>query len=96
LLALCDMAFAGKMGVQIEYTPEDPHAFWFGEDQARYVVAVENASAFEAAAGDISITKIGTTGTDTLTFADGVSISLETLRTKNENWLPEFMNQKPV
>ena len=94
LLALCDMAFASRLGIRIKLSPEDPHAFWFGEDQARYVVAVKNAAAFEEAAANYKITKIGETAADTLTFSDGVSISLEELRTHNEKWLPDFMSQR--
>ena len=54
-VALAEMVLAGNMGAQVEandaYTPAQ---WWFGEDQARYVVTVapENAEAFNRICSD--------------------------------------------
>ena len=42
LVALAEMAMASGIGAVLDAAPEDtpPHAFWFGEDQARYLVTV--------------------------------------------------------
>ena len=43
LVALAEMAMASGIGAQLDAPPRQawrPHAFWFGEDQARYVVTV--------------------------------------------------------
>src|SRR5438874_13410668 len=40
LVALAEMAMASGLGAELEPPPMAAHAFWFGEDQARYVVTV--------------------------------------------------------
>ena len=42
LVALAEMAMASGIGAALDAAPEDTpgHAFWFGEDQARYLVTV--------------------------------------------------------
>ena len=40
LVALAEMAIASGIGAELDAAPLAPHAFWFGEDQARYVVTV--------------------------------------------------------
>ena len=42
LVAMAEMAMAGRIGVRLSAGPRDipGHAFWFGEDQGRYVLAV--------------------------------------------------------
>src|SRR6185503_4963838 len=42
LVALAEMAMASGIGADLDAAPEDTpaHAFWFGEDQARYLVTV--------------------------------------------------------
>src|SRR2546423_932973 len=42
LIALAEMAIASGIGARLLATPASivPHAYWFGEDQARYVVTV--------------------------------------------------------
>ena len=41
LVALAEMAMASGIGAELEAPPITAHAFWFGEDQARYVVTVD-------------------------------------------------------
>ena len=45
LVALAEMAMAAGIGATLDAAPDDTpaHAFWFGEDQARYVVTVPAA-----------------------------------------------------
>src|SRR5712691_4004130 len=40
LLALSEMAMASGIGAELAAAPFAAHAFWFGEDQARYVLTV--------------------------------------------------------
>src|SRR5437660_9832312 len=40
LVALAEMAIASGIGAELSAAPLAAHAFWFGEDQARYVVTV--------------------------------------------------------
>ena len=47
LVAVAEMAMAGDVGVDAAAgaaTASPPHAFWFGEDQARYVLAVARSA----------------------------------------------------
>jgi phosphoribosylformylglycinamidine synthase len=73
-----------------------PHpAFWFGEDQARYVVTVResNAAAVLNLAGNtrVPLRRIGTTGGDELTLPAGRPILIAKLLARFENWLPFYM-----
>src|SRR5262249_46231066 len=40
LVAIAEMAMASGIGAELDRAPLAAHAFWFGEDQARYVVTV--------------------------------------------------------
>src|SRR5690606_16015477 len=72
LVALAEMAMAGKLGATLVAAPSDmpAQAFWFGEDQARYVVTVKpgnmDAVVARATAAGISVTKLGVVGGDVL------------------------------
>ena len=76
-----------------EISAEGDIGFWFGEDQARYVLAVtaDKAADLEALADGLPLSKIGvTTGTE-LKFGDTVTISVEQLHELNEGWFPALM-----
>ncbi len=45
LVALAEMAMASGIGAELETPPMPAHAFWFGEDQARYVVTADPGKA---------------------------------------------------
>ena len=87
---------AGDTGVRLfdatDGTP--PHAFWFGEDQARYVLALPDASALLAAAqaAGVPAVRLGRTGGQDLTLPDGNTISLATLRATHEQFFPAWMD----
>ena len=71
-VALAEMAMAGGMGFAVAM-PEDRRslaAFWFGEDQARYIVtAAEAGPVLEAAeAAGLAAVALGVTGGDRLIF----------------------------
>jgi phosphoribosylformylglycinamidine synthase len=96
LIAVVEMALAGDVGVDLlpRLEPVAPHAFWFGEDQARYIVAVANADAMLAAAAAASLpaTLLGHTGARHLTLPGGATISLMALRQAHEHFLPAWMD----
>jgi phosphoribosylformylglycinamidine synthase len=91
LVALAEMALAGDTGVALT-----PHAsgsgFWFGEDQARYILAVADAASTLAAAATAGIPAehIGTARGNSLTLADGDAIFLAELREAHEGFLPAW------
>ena len=74
-------------------TKIQPLAWWFGEDQGRYVVATNDPNAVleRAAASEIPASAIGTTGGAVLTVGGGNSIPLSDLRKAHEDWLPAYM-----
>jgi phosphoribosylformylglycinamidine synthase len=95
LVAIAEMAMAGHTGVSVTAAPTAPaHAFWFGEDQARYVLATADAPAVLAAAraAGIPAVHLGKSGGDALTLADGDTISLDKLRATHERFFPAWMN----
>jgi phosphoribosylformylglycinamidine synthase subunit PurL len=97
LIALAEMAMASGIGARLASTPPaiPAHAFWFGEDQGRYVVAVaphkldEVLHAFGSAR--IAVQRLGTTGGDALTLPGERPILLSVLRESFEGWLPAYM-----
>ena len=96
LVALAEMALASGIGAAVERPVEAPpaHAFWFGEDQGRYLVTVEgDGAALQDAANraGVPVTVLGATGGDALTVDDASPISLQTLRDRHEGWLPAYM-----
>ena len=96
LVALAEMAMASGVGARVFTHPRDipGHAFWFGEDQARYLLAVPDFAAFirAAEAADIPAMRIGTSGGRDLTLPDGGTISVEALRAAHERFLPLWMD----
>ncbi|MCR9218770.1 MAG: phosphoribosylformylglycinamidine synthase subunit PurL [Alphaproteobacteria bacterium] len=98
-VALAEMAMAGGVGasIDVEAAAGDvpPHAFLFGEDQARYCLAAAPRCAVElealAAKAGVRATPLGETGGDALKLGDLATISLATLETAHEAWLPGYM-----
>jgi phosphoribosylformylglycinamidine synthase len=96
-VALAEMAMAGGIGAGIgEVEPGIPlHAFLFGEDQARYVLAVEPDRVpdilYAASAGGIPVALLGVTGGGSLHLPGEPAIPLGDLREAHEGWMPRYM-----
>ncbi|MDF1736808.1 MAG: phosphoribosylformylglycinamidine synthase subunit PurL [Minwuia sp.] len=94
-VALAEMAMAGGLGASIELPESDvaPHAFLFGEDQARYLVTTTNADVIlaMAEASGVQATVLGETGGAELTVGGCLTISVAALRDVHERTLPEHM-----
>ena len=96
LIALAEMAISSGIGASAS-APSGlaPHAFWFGEDQGRYLVsaapAAVDAIMQAAERAHISIMRLGTTGGDALTLPSERPILVSTLRASFEGWLPAYM-----
>ena len=95
LVAVCEMALGGGVGADLDPAPDGaaPHAWWFGEDQARYVLAVADPGAVlrAAAAAGVPARALGRAGGNGLKLADGATISLARLREAHERFLPAWM-----
>jgi len=100
LVAIAEMAMASGIGAALELSPAGipPHAFWFGEDQARYVLtapalALPEIDAAAKQAG-VSLMRLGLTGGEELTLPGERPISLANLKKRHESWLPDYMAGK--
>ena len=100
LVAVAEMALAGDIGASLDPPPSGipAHAFWFGEDQGRYVLAVEDGPALlaAAAAAGVPAARIGRAGASSgpdraLVLPGGRSISTVRLREAHEGFLPALM-----
>ena len=100
LIALAEMAMASGIGARLLAAPTAlvPHAYWFGEDQARYLVTVPEAEAGRVLAKmrgcEVPCVRIGTTGGDAIAVAGEAPVAIEALRKSFERWLPEYMSGK--
>jgi phosphoribosylformylglycinamidine synthase len=97
LVAIAEMALAGGLGASLDAPPDGPpHAFLFGEDQGRYVVAVAGAAAegvlADAVAAGVPARVLGHTGGDALAVAGFEPIPLSALSDAHEGWLPGYMS----
>jgi len=97
LVALAEMAMAGSRGVALDPLPRHlpPHAWLFGEDQARYLIETADPDAVLAAAKNKSIyaQHTGTVGGGELTLPGVGAISVAELKAANEAWLPGYMSE---
>ena len=95
LVALAEMALSGNLGADINIPESDTLLAWaFGEDQARYLVQVDDAVKFQALLDEHNLKghQIGTTkDSQILTVGPDVTISLEEIRQCFESKLPEMM-----
>jgi phosphoribosylformylglycinamidine synthase len=96
-VALAEMVLASGLGADLE-VPEDcdTTAGWlFGEDQARYLVAIaldRLGPALELARSrGVLARRVGTTGGAALTLEGGSAISLDELAEIHEAWLPAHL-----
>jgi phosphoribosylformylglycinamidine synthase len=95
LVALAEMALAGDTGLSLHPAPPHipPHAYWFGEDQTRYILATAHAEIILtlAQAAGIPARHIGQAAQDkNLTLCDGTAIFLSTLSDANEGFFPTW------
>ena len=97
LVALAEMAMGSGIGARLSPAPEGipAHGFWFGEDQARYVLAVADGAALiaKAKAAGVPARLIGTAGGGDLVLPDGTAISVSKLVAAHEATLPALMGE---
>jgi phosphoribosylformylglycinamidine synthase len=97
IVAIAEMTLAGGLGVVLDAIPAllPPHALWFGEEQARYVVAAspDKADAIHkaAAVAKVPLRLLGKVGGNAIRLEGEPPLSLAELRTAHEEWLPRFM-----
>lgn len=98
VLALAEMAMAATRGLSVSLSDQrgPTHALLFGEDQARYIIAVpaDLADFLRASAesAGVPFRRLGTVGGDRLMVDDVVSIAVVDLVNASESWFPAFMS----
>lgn len=95
LVAAAEMVMASGIGCELE-SPDSgirPEAFWFGEDQARYLVCVKDADNFcqKAEKAGVPARLIGRSGGNELILPNGVTISAARLTVAHEAFFPALM-----
>ena len=95
-VALAEMCMAGSIGAKTALEGDNPHAILFGEDQARYLLAVkpDYATLFAANAegSGVSFRRMGEFGGERLEIGTAIAISVKQLRETHESWFPRFMD----
>ncbi|MFC0241506.1 phosphoribosylformylglycinamidine synthase subunit PurL [Rhodopseudomonas telluris] len=100
LVALAEMAIAGNIGASLDAPPGETvsHAWWFGEDQGRYVVTVKQDDLLTTLSKlknvGVPCVQLGTTGGHTLKIEGERTVDLKALRHAHEHWLPDYMAGK--
>jgi phosphoribosylformylglycinamidine synthase len=96
LVAIAEMAMAKGIGASVgQASIAEALPFWFGEDQARYLIAVPLAEAekivAEARATYIPVAELGRTGGSEIVIDDKDRVTVARLRAAHEGWFPDFM-----
>jgi phosphoribosylformylglycinamidine (FGAM) synthase-like enzyme len=97
-VALAEMAMASGIGARLTAAPVGlpAHGFWFGEDQARYVVTVRERDADDVArraqAAGVPLRLLGHSGGAALSISGERPILVVELSERFENWLPAYMS----
>ena len=101
LVAVAEMGIKGNIGASIgQASLPDAVPFFFGEDQARYLIAAPFAEAekivAEARAAYIPVAELGKTGGDAIIVNDKDKVTLAKLRAAHEGWFPRFMSREEI
>ncbi|MCY1644608.1 phosphoribosylformylglycinamidine synthase subunit PurL [Methylorubrum sp. SL192] len=101
-VALAEMAMAGGIGAALPAAPEGVpvHAYLFGEDQGRYLIAVPAEQAadllYSASAQAIDASTVGIVTGDSLVLPGEETISVAELKAAHEGWFPAYMASQPA
>ncbi|ABY28440.1 phosphoribosylformylglycinamidine synthase subunit PurL [Methylorubrum extorquens] len=101
-VALAEMAMAGGLGAALPAAPEGVpvHAYLFGEDQGRYLIAVPAEAAadllYSASAQGIDAATVGIVAGDSLVLPGEETISVAELKAAHEGWFPAYMASQPA
>ncbi len=98
VIALAEMVMASAKGMKLSLAESHgpAHALFFGEDQARYVIAVPadlaNFVCANAEDAGVPFRRLGTVEGASLVVDELLNVSVDELRTAHESWFPEFMD----
>ena len=100
LIALTEMAMADGIGCKLDAAPGAivPAAWWFGEDQARYVITVPESELLgvltKLKTVDVPCVQIGVTGGHAVAISGERAVDIKALVHGYESWLPDYMAGK--
>ena len=97
--AAAEMALASGVGITLRaHSHAHAHPYLFGEDQARYLIAVDDAGPLIAAAlsAGVHLSVAGEAGGEALASGELFAIPLAQLRAAHEGWLPAYMAARPA
>ena len=91
LVTIAEMCMASGVGATLDGSGD--HAFWFGEDQSRYVMAVADGAAFLAAAqaANVPARLLGQSGGGDLVLDGKGTMLVSNLVNAHEATLPRMM-----
>ena len=98
LVALAEMALAGRRGVMLARDVPESAGFLFGEDQARYLVTTGNSDPMLRALARMSVPHLflGSVGGDAVRLPGGRAVALADLRRAHEGFFPQLMRGEPA
>jgi phosphoribosylformylglycinamidine synthase subunit PurL len=95
IVSAAEMALASGVGISLTLPEDGPavHAFLFGEDQARYLIATDAPEEVLTAAADAEVPaiRIGEAGGVALVVESLFTLPLAELASAHEAWLPAYM-----
>jgi phosphoribosylformylglycinamidine synthase subunit PurL len=96
-VALAEMAMASGKGLTVSLADQQgpAHALLFGEDQARYVIAVPadlaNFVQASAESAGVPFRTLGKIGGERVVVEGVIDVAVTDLKTAHESWFPAFM-----
>jgi phosphoribosylformylglycinamidine synthase II len=94
IVAAAEMALASNVGLNLDATSAaHAHAFLFGEDQGRYLVATSRPEEViaQALGAGVPLAMVGLAGGEAFASGPLFAIPLPRLRETHEGWMPAFM-----
>ncbi|MFD2238535.1 phosphoribosylformylglycinamidine synthase subunit PurL [Aureimonas populi] len=95
-VALAELAIASNLGLRADAGEGARHAALFGEDQARYVVAVRPEAAegvlAEVRAAGVEARRLGVAGGDRFVMDGTLDLAVADLVVAHESWFPAYMS----
>ncbi|WP_455480247.1 phosphoribosylformylglycinamidine synthase subunit PurL [Bartonella sp. B12(2025)] len=98
-IALAEMVIKAGKGIRVKLSNKQPHyAELFGEDQARYLLAVKPHALKSlkklAQVEAVSVTELGTVEGNSLNIDGILTLSVNKLTHAYESWFPRFMDKE--
>ena len=95
-VALAEMVMAGGKGITLSVSDTADHGWWFGEDQGRYILAVDQSAGqkliSDSREANVPAQQIGVSGGEVLELGREGAISITSLREAAERWLATYMD----